>query len=550
MQRIKLLIIGLILPLILVLTLQVLRHNHQHQALPLFDGLGEHHHPISTQSSEAQRYFDQGLILAYGFNHAEAERSFRAAARLDPDCAMCYWGVAYVLGPNTNAAMPEEAVPKAYAAIQTALDLADQASEPEQAYIQALAQRYVLEPIADRTELDLAYANAMRELVRRYPEDLDAATMLAEALMNTTPWDYWTDEGQPRPVTKEILATLESVIKRDLNHAGANHLYIHAVEAVHPKWGEAAADRLGDLVPGAGHLVHMPSHIYIRVGRYHDAAIANEKAIAVDQDYVTQCHAGGLYKLAYMPHNEHFLLASATLEGRSETAIATARHMAANADPKMMRTPGLAVLQHYSVTPLYALTHFGQWDEILATPAPADDLRYPTGVWHYARGLALTRKNELDAAAKELEQLQAIAADPALQTETIWDLNSTASLLAIAAEVLTGELAAQAGDYENAIAHLETAVKSEDALVYDEPADWYQPVRQFLGAALLAADRPTEAETVYQQDLARYPQNGWSLFGLAQSLQMQGQVKAAQTTQDQFEAAWQHADIDLVASRF
>ena len=399
---------------------------------PLLSGMGDVHHTVTTKSSQAQRYFDQGLVLAYGFNHAEAARSFREATRLDPDCAMCYWGLAYVLGPNINAKMEDDAVPESYQAMQKAQELGVNSSESEQAYIQALTKRYTDVPLEDRSSLDLAYANGMKEVVKQYPEDLDAATILAEALMDTMPWDYWTEDKQPKPETQEVLDILESVLERDPNHPGANHLYIHAVEAVQPKRAETAADRLGNLVPGSGHLVHMPSHIYIRVGRYHDAAAANQKAIAVDNDYITQCHAQGIYPLAYMPHNHHFLWFAATLEGNSKLAAQAGKNVAAMVDPQTMREPGMGTLQHFHSIPLYTMTRFGQWDEILAAPQPDADLKYPMGVWHYARGLAYTAQDKISQAESELSQLTALANDPDLEEVTIWDLNTTQNILKVA----------------------------------------------------------------------------------------------------------------------
>ena len=521
-----------------------------HPTAPLFSGMGEHHHPISTKLPQAQRYFDQGLILAYGFNHAEAARSFRAAIKLDPDCAMCNWGLAYVLGPNINAKMEDDAVPESYAAMQEAVKLAKNNSKSEQAYINALAKRYTDKPLEDRSSLDLAYAEAMEQVTQQYPDDLDAATIYAEALMDTMPWDYWTEEREPKPETQKVLDTLESILESDRNHPGANHLYIHAVEAVRPQQGVAAADRLGSLVPGSGHLVHMPSHIYIRVGRYRDAATANQKAIAVDNDYITQCHAQGVYPLAYMPHNHHFLWFAATFEGDSKLATEAGKNVAAMVEPKMMREPGMGTLQHFYSIPLFSMIRFGQWDEILATPQPEADLKYPTGVWHYARGLAYTAQGKIAEAQQELEQLELLAHDPDLEKVTIWDINTTQNILTIATEVLTGEIAAKQGKYPTAIAHLRQAVKLEDALNYDEPADWSTPARQYLGAALLQDKHYAQAEQVYREDLAIYPDNGWSLFGLMQSLQAQGKDSEAQTIQQQFESAWQYADVELTASKF
>ena len=521
------------------------------QIAPLLEGLGDYHVPITTDVPRAQRFFDQGMVLAYGFNHAEAERSFREAARLDPACAMCYWGVALVLGPNINAAMEDENVPKAYEALQQALALADRANDQERAFIEALTKRYTPEPVEDRTSLDVAYAEAMRGVARRYADDPGAVTLLAEALMDLHPWDFWTKEGAAQPWTPEILATLEAAMKLAPHHPGANHLYIHAVEASpHPQRAEPHADRLGGIAPGAGHLVHMPAHIYLRIGRYHAASTANEKAIVADQDYVTQCHAQGLYPIAYMPHNRHFLWATATLEGRSAVAIGAAREMAEHIDAEMMRAPGMGTLQHYWITPLYALVRFGQWDEILNEPAPAEDLVYPTGVWHYARGMAFTRKGQLEKAAQELDHLTTIAANPVLESVTIWDINTTAHLMRIATAALAGELAAAQGDQAGAIERLKEAVRLEDALNYDEPPPWHYPVRQSLGAVLLEAGKAAEAEQVYREDLRRHPKNGWSLFGLARSLHAQGNTDEARQIEAHFEKAWTHADVTLHHSRF
>lgn len=519
-------------------------------SVPLFDNLGNHSHTISVTNPLAQRYFDQGLILSYGFNHAEAIRSFQQAAQLEPNCAICYWGIAYVLGPNINATMEDTAVPTAWEAIQTAIKLSQFANEKEKAYIQALAQRYTSEPVEDRSTLDLAYTNAMREVVQRYPDDLDAATLFAEALMDTTPWDYWQETGEPKPEGAEIIATLESVLKRNPNHPGALHLYIHAVEAKRPDLAAEAADRLRLLNIQTGHLVHMPSHIYIRVGRYHDAVIANQQAAEVDAHYAAQHHPEGTYRVGYMPHNHHFLWYAAVMAGQREVALQAAQDTAALVDQTLIREPGYGTLQHYGVIPLYTYVKFGRWDTILATAAPDPDLIYPTGVWHFARGMAFTAQGQLQNAAQELEALRTSAANPALEGVTIWDINTTAHLLQIATEVLAGELAAKQGHYEQAIGHLQRGVELEGNLNYDEPAPWYSPVRQTLGAVLLRANRPAEAEQVYQQDLATYPHNGWSLHGLAQSLQAQGKTEAAQTTWKQFEEAWKYADTTLTAADF
>ena len=517
-------------------------------AAPLIENLGDHDHPITTQRPLAQRYFNQGLVLAYGFNHAEAVRSFQAATQVDPDCAMCHWGLAYALGPNINAAMEAGDVPTAYEAVQRAKTLSKAATKREQGYIEALAQRYSAAPVEDRSPLDQAFAQATGEVAAAYPDDLDAQVLYAEALMDTMPWDYWQEDGTPRPETTEVLNTLETVMAKEPNHPWALHLYIHAVEKQRPELGIAAADRLGDLVPAAGHLVHMPSHIYIRVGRYHDAVVANQKAVLADLDYVSQCHAQGLYQVGYMPHNHHFLWFAALMDGEQTVAMEAARHTA-QVDSKLMREPGYGTLQHYAAIPLYTQVKFEQWDDILAEPMPDEDLVYPTGVWHYAQGMAYAAKGEVQKAQQSLAALQVITVSPQLDGVTIWDINTTADILEIASEVLEGEILAAKGEYAAAITHLKAGVILEDALNYDEPAPWYSPVRQTLGKVLLQADRPAEAESAYREDLAIYPENGWSLQGLATSLAAQGKTAAAKDAQRRFQKAWQQSDFHPVAQR-
>ncbi|MFP4599860.1 MAG: tetratricopeptide repeat protein [Persicimonas sp.] len=524
----------------------------QEAEVPLFDGLDAHHHEISTDVPAAQEYFDQGLVLSFGFNHAEAARSFEQAARLDPTCAMCYWGKALVLGPNINLQMPPENVEPAWEAVQKARELADEHATPrEQAYIEALSERYDADPPEDRSPLDRAYAEAMGEVAEAYPEDLDAQVLYAEALMDEHPWDYWTDEGEPKPWTPEIMQVLEDVLAEAPEHPMANHLYIHAVEASdEPERALESAKRLEDMVPGAGHLVHMPSHIYIRTGRYHEASKANERAVAADQQYLSQSHEAGIYALGYVPHNEHFLWATTTLEGRSEDAIGAARDVQAKVDPDMMRQPGMGTLQHFYSLPYYAMYTFGQWEEILDEPAPADDLLYPTGVWHFARGMAFLRTGRLDEAEAELDELADLAEDERLEEVTLWDINTTADLLEIGTEVLSGELAAARGDYDEAIVHLRRGVELEDSLNYDEPPPWGQSVRRHLGAVLLEADKPAEAERVYRADLEEFPNVGWALYGLAEALDAQGKADEAAQVRERLEQAWRHADVELNASRF
>jgi len=517
---------------------------------PLLDGLGDHHHPVTTESELAQRYFDQGLILAFAFNHGEAHRSFMQAAALDPDCAMAWWGAAWVLGPNLNAAMDPERAPDAWTLLNKAEAAAERATPREQAYVAALGERYGPEALEDRSPRDQAFARAMGEVAARYPDDLDAQVIYVEALMDTMPWDYWRDDDESKEATQRVLQTLDAVLRRAPDHPMANHLMIHAVEKVHPAQGLEEAKRLEDLVPGAGHLVHMPAHIYIRVGRYHDATLANQRAIAADRRYLEQVDARGVYRLAYMPHNFHFGWSTASFEGRSELALRLAREMAGMIDAQAMRQRPLTTLQHYWITPVYGLVRFGKWDAVLAREEPAEDLIYPRAAWYYARGLAHARQGRVDAAREALEQLDRLRADPSLKWVTVWDINKSRNILEIASLLLTGEIAAVAGDFDTAIASMERAAEREDALTYDEPPTWHYPVRQSLGAVLLMAGRPARAEAVYREDLATFPDNGWSLFGLLQALRAQGESAEAEDVQRRFREAWRHADVVLTASRF
>lgn len=519
----------------------------------LLEGLGDHHFPVTTKHPDVQRWFDQGLMLAYGFNHDAAERSFLKATELDPDCAMCWWGASLVLGPHVNATMDPADNADAWQRLQRARALAPKADAREQAFIEALSARYAEHPPEDRRPLDEAYAEATRTLVRQRPDDLDAAVLHAEALMDLQPWDYYDEKLRPKGHTAEVVSTLESVMARDPDHAGALHLYVHAVEAsADPQRGVAAADRLRALIPGSGHLVHMPAHIYARVGRWHDAVIANQRAIEADDAYLAICRGNvqGVYPLGYVPHNHHFLWFAASMQGSGALSRDAALKTAQRTDlPELMREPGFAGLQHYWMTPWFERVRFGRWDEIAAAPNPAPDLPYVTAIWHYAQGMAAVRQSRLDDAERHLAALRPLAADPAMDALLVWDRYPLAYAAKIAERTVTAELASVRGDHDTAVAALREAVAIEDGIPYDEPPGWHAPVRHSLGAILLSAGRPAEAEQVYRDELQRNPDNGWSLFGLAQSLKAQRKAREAADAERRFTVAWRNADITLQASR-
>ena len=513
---------------------------------PRLQKLGIHTFPVTTKSKQAQLFMNQGLNLTYGFNHAEAGRAFREAARLDPGCAMAYWGQALVLGPNINAPMDAANEPKAHELAQKAAGLKSKVSAREQALIDAVALRYSGQT-NDREARNKAYANAMKAVTRRFPNDLDIATLYVESVMDLRPWGYWMPDGAPYEGTAEIATLTESIIKRDPKHPGALHLYIHLMEpTTTPEKAEAAADALSPLMPAAGHIIHMASHIYQRVGRYADSVKSNETAALADEDYITQCRAQGFYPMAYYPHNVHFLWFAATMDGRGQLAIDSARKVASKVSDEALKQ--LPLLAGFRVVPYYALTRFGRWDEMLKEEAPPADNLYMTGTWHYARGQAFLGKGQWLEAQRELEQLRAIAADKNLEFP-LFSPNLASTILGIAPEVLSGELALARKDYDTAIAHLETAVRMEDGLVYTEPSEWHYPARHTLGAALLAAGRARQAETVYWEDLKRNRENGWALFGLASAIEAQGRKEQAALIRARFEKAWARADIKLTASR-
>jgi tetratricopeptide (TPR) repeat protein len=520
--------------------------------VPLYEGLGDWRHPITTRVPRAQRYFDQGLALTYGFNHGEAVRSFREAQRLDPSCAMCAWGEALAFGPNINASMDSASAVGAWAAVTRARALASQATPLERALIDALGARYAptFAPPGTpaRKALDSAYARAMGRVAARFPRDDDARVLYAESLMLLSPWDYWRPGRAPgafvpKPATRPMLAALEAVIARNPRHAGACHYFIHAVEAAHPARAVPCAERLPTLMPGAGHIVHMPAHVYVRVGRYADAIDRNVHAVHADEAHLADLAPDGAYRLAYYPHNYHFLWFAATMAARKAQAIDAARQTAAKTNVDLLRAPGLGALQHYLVTPLYALVRFEDWARVLAEPAPPADLPYPTGVWHYARALAFAAMGRTAEAEDALARLVAARADPALASVTIWDLNRADALLDIAIAAVRGDLAARRGDHAGAIATLRRGVALEDALTYDEPPTWHLPVRHQLGDVLLAAGRPTEAERTFREDLRRHAENGWSLRGLQRALGAQGRQAESRAVAARLQKAWGAAQV-------
>jgi tetratricopeptide (TPR) repeat protein len=512
----------------------------QQSAVPLHDDLGTLHHAV-TATPEAQRYFDQGLRLTYAFNHEAAVQSFAEGERLDPRCAMCAWGEALALGPNINAPMDSAAAMRARAAIARASGKAAGVSAAEREYIDALAVRYAL-PLADRARHDSAYAAAMAALADRHPDDPDAQVLAAEALMDLSPWYYWNADGSPRPDTPRLLARLEAVMAANPGHPGACHYYIHAVEAFHADRAVACAERLAADMPGAGHLVHMPGHIYIRVGRWQDAIEANRHAVHADDALLDagQVTRAGMYGQGYVPHNHHFLGFAATMVGQSQVALEAARASAKAVSPEA--AAAFPPLQWTVMPPYTTLVTFGKWDEVLAEPLPPPQLRYATAIAWYARGVAFARKERPAEARVALDTVRAIEAG------LPDDDNRRA--VRVAAAALEGEMALSAGNAAGAIAPFTRAVAIEDSLGYMEPPTWYYPTRQSLGRALLEAGRPRDAERVYREDLRRFPDNGWSLMGLALALSAEGRTADAAAARKRFDAVWKDADVQLVSSRF
>ncbi|MFL6605849.1 MAG: hypothetical protein ACJ8R9_31610 [Steroidobacteraceae bacterium] len=514
----------------------------------LFDGLGTFHRKIPTSSAEAQQYFDQGMRLMWAFNHDESSRSFARAAQLDPDCAICLWGVALTVGPNYNMPMMAQARAQvAFDTLQRALQLLDKASPPEQALIKALKARYSSPAALDPSNLDpvlRAYASEMRAVAQRYPQDSDIQTMYAESMMNVNAWKLWSNDGKPAPGTQTIVATLESVLARYPSHPGANHYYVHAVEAsAHPEKALPSAGRLADVAPAAGHLVHMPAHIMQRVGRYAEAAEANRKASMADSAYLSRSQPLDYYPM-YVAHNYQFLGYSTAMEGRkAETLEAMKQMRVVFPEAAMLAMPGL---DWFGVEPWVAMVRFGMWDEILAEPAPNPALRALTGGYLFARVAALAANNRLTEARHTLAELDELRA--ALPADAAAGNNTAHAVLALASNVARSRVQVAENDHEGAIKTLIEAVGQEDKLNYNEPADWFFPARHLLGAELLKVGRGAQAEAVYREDLRRNPENGWSLFGLAQALRATGKTGDAAPVDARFAKAWQRADVSLTAS--
>jgi tetratricopeptide (TPR) repeat protein len=521
------------------------QHGHAPAKAPapvaLESGVGDSNHPVSTTNAEAQKFFNQGLAYIYAFNHAEAIRSFKQATELDPQLAMGYWGMALALGSNYNVPADGPSLITAYNNLQKAIELAPKASAQDRAYIEALAKRYSGDVQADQNKLGVDYKNAMRDLTKRYPDDLDAATLYAESMMNLHPWHLWTLDGKPAEDTLEIVSVLESVLRRNPNHSGANHYYIHAVEAsVNPDRALPSAERLGKVAPGAGHLVHMPSHIYIRTGDYQKAAQVNVDAIAVDRAYMTKAGGEGLYPMIYYHHNIHFLAAASAHKGRYADSIKAARELEASVAPHLKAMPMLEMFRPY---PIVSMVRFGHWDEILKEPKPDEGLKITTGFWHFARGSAYVAMNQTANAEAELQALQTLT--KSLPAEARMFNNAAGDILNIADLVLAGKIALARGDKQNGVALLNKAAAAEDATSYAEPADWDLPVREVLGGVLLSNGDNAAAEKVFREELRRHRGNGRALFGLGESLKKQGKKAEAQKVTREFQTAWKDADVKL-----
>lgn len=508
----------------------------------LMTGLGALHHPVSTTNAEAQKFFDQGLALIYAFNHDEAIRSFKRAAELDPQMAMAHWGIALALGPNINLDVDPEREKAAYEAVQKAKTLAAKAPENERGYIEALARRYSIDPKADLKKLAVDYKNAMGELVKRYPDDLDLATLYAESAMNLRPWQFWSPDGKAAEGTEEIVAVLESVLRRNPDHQGAIHYYIHAVEASpNPDRALAYAPKLGTLTPAAGHLVHMPAHIYQRTGNYEAAALSNVDAAAADRAYLASSGVRGIYPFMYYSHNLHFLAIARSMEGRLIESLNASKQLDSHVGPALKQMP---MLEGFMTTTPLIYVRFNRWAEIIRELREPDPSLFGiNAVVHFARGMAYASTG--DAAKAESERAAFVIWVKKIPADAPYGLNPASKVLSIAETVLDARLASATGANKRAIELLRQAVEQEDALAYDEPPTWFLPVREMLGGALLKQGDFTGAEQIFRDDLQRNRRNGRSLFGLAESLRAQKKNYAAAMVQREFEIAWKNADAKL-----
>lgn len=514
------------------------------QISPLFENLGDLSFAISTKNNTAQTFFDQGLKLTYAFNHAEAHRSYMEASRRDPSAPMPYWGQAYALGPNINDPLPTpERKEKYNEALKKAQKNIGSASPKEKALIKALAARYSEDLEADVEELNMAYMKEMTKVVKAFPNDTHIQTLYAASVMNTVPWNYWDEEGNPSPGIADAKLALEKAIELDPKNPGAHHYYIHMVELPKPDLAVPSADVLASLMPAAGHIVHMPSHVYIRVGRYLDAVKTNQAAILADEDYISQCYSQGMYPLGYYPHNIHFLWSASSLLGASEIAIDAAKKTAEKVPTGELTE--LPFLQDFASTPMLSYVRFGKWNEILTIPSPNPEIKHLNLMRHYARGIAFVRKDNLKEAEEELLAIGALKEDPELKEIVATANNSSDNIAKIAYEVVAGEIASSKGEYSLAISHLKKAVELEDMLTYTEPAAWHIPTRQNLGAILLKSENYEEAEKIYKEDLAVLRQNGWSLMGLYKSYLAQGKTEEAALIKAEYDVAWENADITL-----
>lgn len=511
---------------------------------PLIQAFRLTHFKITTGNDSAQLYFDQGLSQLFAFNHGEAGRSFKTAIRLDPNAAMPHWGMAMVLGPNYNAALNPSALADINAAITKAQDNGKHATPVEKALIQALDERFPEKVEEDMTPFNAAYTSAMEKMYEAFPSQAEIAVLYIDALMNEHPWNFWMKDGTAQPWTNNTVDVVEKILQQWPDHPGVIHYYIHLTEA--SQQAEKAlphADKLGALAKGNGHLMHMPSHTYIRTGDYHKGVLVNEAASEADSSYISQCRADGFYPMLLYPHNVHFLAACAFLEGNSRKAINAAWAVSRLADRRYLADN--VTVQHFYSIPYYVLTQLQKWDDILRLPRPGESLQYPSALWHYARGMAYCGKGDLKKATIELTALKKIIAGKSLEKQMIWDLNTAQQLVDIARLVLEGELLIRQGAEARAIPVLREAVAIEDKLNYNEPPDWFFSVRLSLGKCLLIAGKMAEAEEVYSEDLLTFRENGWALHGLYKARLAQGKKEAAAQAYARFEKAWQWADITL-----